>query len=196
MRYVLEKRDVRKDGRIVWSNTTVALLRPEEGGASQYIGIIEDITDRKQIDDVRARLAAVVESSDDAIITKTLDSIITSWNPGATRVFGYEAGEAIGQSVTMLIPDNHLDEEPAIIERLRQGQRIDHYETVRRRKDGALINVSLSVSPLKDSTGRVVGASRLARDITLQSGRGNPSLAAQVMELLATTEKSAHRSSI
>jgi len=122
----------------------------------------------KQSDSLSARLAAVVENSDDAIITKTLDGVITSWNPGAQRIFGYTAEEMIGKPVTTLIPDNHLDEEPAILERLRRGERIEHYETVRRRKNGELINVSLSVSPLKNSAGRIVGASKIARDITRQ----------------------------
>jgi len=115
-----------------------------------------------------AHLAAVVEHSDDAIITKTLNGIISSWNPGAQRIFGYTAAEAIGKPITLLIPDNYLNEEPEILDRLRRGERIDHYETIRRRKDGTLLNVSLTVSPIKDSSGRIVGASKIARDITRQ----------------------------
>ena len=166
--YTIEKRYVRKDGLIVWSSTTVTLLRKENGDAAQFIGIIQDITDRKSDDELRARLASVVEFSDDAIITKTLNGVITTWNPGAVRVFGYTPEEALGKPVTMLIPDNHLNEEPAILERLRRGERIDHYETVRRRKDGTLINVSLTVSPVKDASGLIVGASKIARDVTRQ----------------------------
>jgi PAS domain S-box-containing protein len=111
-------------------------------------------------------LAAIIESADDAIISKTLDGIITSWNKGAERIFGYTADEVIGKPVSILIPSDHPDEEPNILARLRRGEKIDHYETVRVRKDGALINISLSVSPIRDATGRFVGASKIARDIT------------------------------
>src|SRR4030095_8872112 len=113
-------------------------------------------------------LAALIESADDAIISKTLDGIITSWNEGARRIFGYEADEVIGTSVTILIPEGHLDEEPSILARLRAGQRIEHYETVRVRKDGRLIDISLTVSPIRGPEGKVVGASKIARDITEQ----------------------------
>jgi PAS domain S-box-containing protein len=188
--YALEKRYQRKDGSHVWSSTTVTLLKQESGEAAQFIGIIQDITDRKQADELRARLAAVIEHSDDAIVTKTLTGIITTWNPGAERIFGYSASEAIGQPVTMLIPENHLDEEPAILERLRRGERIDHYETIRKRKDGSLFDVSLTVSPIKDSGGRIVGASKIARDISRQKrAEGLVREQARVLELLETTGK-------
>jgi PAS domain S-box-containing protein len=111
-------------------------------------------------------LSAIIESAEDAIITKTLDSIITSWNKGAERVFGYTAEEAIGKPVTILIPEDHPDEEPSIIARLRRGERIEHYETVRVRKDGSLVDISLTVSPIKGPDGRIIGASKIARDIT------------------------------
>ncbi len=111
-------------------------------------------------------LAALVASSDDAIISKDLDSIIRSWNPGATRLFGYTAAEIIGRSVTLLIPDSRRDEEAGIVDQIRRGRRIDHFETVRQRKDGSLVDVSLTVSPIKDADGRIVGASKIARDIT------------------------------
>jgi len=114
----------------------------------------------------QARLAAIVESSDDAIISKDLNGIITSWNRGAEAIFGYTADEMIGKSVTTLIPPDRIDEEPGILSRIRAGERIDHYETVRRRKDGGLITVSLTVSPIFDANGKVVGASKIARDIT------------------------------
>src|SRR6185436_3392530 len=106
--------------------------------------------------------------ADDAIISKTLDGIITSWNAGAHRIFGYTAEEVVGKSVTILIPPDHIDEEPAILARLRSGQRIEHYETIRRTKDGRLIDISLTVSPIKGPNGQVVGASKIARDITEQ----------------------------
>ncbi len=112
------------------------------------------------------RLAAIVESSDDAIISKDLNAIIMTWNRGAERMFGYTAEEAIGQSVTMLIPTDHLNEEPQILARIRRGEPVDHYETVRRRKDGSLLDISLTVSPLRDRTGTIVGASKIARDVT------------------------------
>jgi PAS domain S-box-containing protein len=131
-------------------------------------GVVQDISARKQAEETRSLLAEVVASSDDAIISKTLDGIITSWNRGAQSMFGYTAEEAIGQPVTLLIPPDHLDEEPPILERLRHGERIEHYETVRRRKDGTLLNVSLSVSPMRDARGTVVGASKIARDVTHQ----------------------------
>ena len=101
--------------------------------------------------------------------TKDLNGIITSWNKGAERIFGYEANEMIGKPISLLIPPDRPDEEPSILARLRKGQRIEHYETVRRRKTGELIDISLSVSPLSDATGKIVGASKIARDITVQS---------------------------
>ena len=111
-------------------------------------------------------LAAIVDSCDDAIISKDLNGIITSWNRGAERLFGYTAEEAIGRSILMLIPPDRQDEEPRILAQLRRGERIDHYETIRLRKDGTPLNVSLTISPVKDASGRVVGASKVARDIT------------------------------
>jgi PAS domain S-box-containing protein len=111
-------------------------------------------------------LASIVESSDDAIVSKDLDGIIVSWNQGAERLFGYTAAEAIGQSITMLIPPDRIEEEPKILARLRRGDRVDHFETIRVRKDGARLNISVSISPIKDAEGRIIGASKVARDIT------------------------------
>src|SRR5947199_132527 len=116
--------------------------------------------------DPRHFLAAIVESSDDAIVTKDLNGTITSWNQAAQRLFGYTAEEAIGKPVMMLLPLDRLDEEPAILARIRKGEKIDHFETVRRRKDGTTINISLTVSPVRDETGRIIGASKIARDIS------------------------------
>jgi len=116
----------------------------------------------------RERLATIVDSSDDAIIAKNLDGVITSWNAGAQRLFGYSSEEANGQPVTMLIPPDRFDEEPQIINRIRRGEPINHYETVRRRKDGSLVHLSLSVSPLRDASGKIIGASKIARDVTLR----------------------------
>jgi PAS domain S-box-containing protein len=132
-----------------------------------------DITDRKRFEaalqdsEQRLRwLASIVESSDDAIVSKNLDGVITSWNRGAERVFGYTAEEAVGRPITIVIPQDRQDEERAILTRIRRGERVDHFETVRQRKHGSLIVVSLTVSPVKDSEGRIVGASKIARDIT------------------------------
>ena len=127
---------------------------------------IEDVTERELAATTSARLAAVVESSDDAIITKDLSGIIQTWNPGAERIFGYTQQEAIGKPITMLFPADRLSEEARILEHIRRGEHIDHYESVRRRKDGGLLNVSLTISPLVDATGQIVGASKIARNIT------------------------------
>ena len=137
--------------------------------AGELIGAVNmlvDITDRKRAEEVGQRLVAIVESSDDAILSKNLDGIIASWNRGAERLFGYTADEIVGKSVTMLIPAERIDEEPEILGRIRRGEHIDHYETVRLRKDGSLVDISLSVSPVKDGHGNIIGASKIARDIT------------------------------
>jgi PAS domain S-box-containing protein len=138
----------------------------KSGALIGAVNLLVDITDRKRAEQATLQLASIVESSNDAIITKNLNGIITSWNGAATRLFGYTAEEAIGQPVTLLIPKERLDEEPDILRRIRRGERINHYETVRRRKDGSLINISLTVSPLKNAHGTVVGASKIARDIS------------------------------
>jgi len=119
--------------------------------------------------DSKARLAAIVESSDDAIVSKNLNGIILSWNSGAERIFGYSAAEAVGQPITLIIPRELQQEEREILERLRNGERLDHFETVRFRKDGRRVNVSLTISPVRDSQGRIIGASKIARDISERS---------------------------
>jgi PAS domain S-box-containing protein len=144
-------------------------------------------------------LAAIVESSDDAIIGKNLDGIITSWNKGAERIFGYLAEEVIGKSVMILIPPDRHNEEPAILQRLRRGERVDHYETVRRRKNGSLIDISLTVSPVRAVDGRIIGASKIARDITerKRAKRKSPFCArsrAPAKNLLATVQATVHLS--
>ena len=124
------------------------------------------VTERMQAERAGDLLAAIVDSSDDAIISKTLDGVITSWNKSAERLFGYTREEAVGQHITLIIPEDRRDEEVNIVERLRRGERVDHFETVRVRKDGTLIDLSLTISPVKDAAGHVVGASKVARDIT------------------------------
>jgi PAS domain S-box-containing protein len=138
-----------------------------------------------------AWLAAIVDSSDDAIIGKTLDTIIRSWNSGATRIFGYEAHEIVGKSVYTLIPPERHDEEPAIIGRLSRGERVDHFETVRVRKDGSHVEVSLSVSPIRDKKGRIIGAAKIARDITdaKRLQRAERELTEQLQELASELEQ-------
>ena len=127
---------------------------------------VHDITQRKASELDAQRLAAVVESSDDAILAKNLDGIITNWNDGAERLFGYTAEEAVGKSVTMLIPQERHDEEAMILAAIRRGERVNHYDTVRQRKDGSPVHISLTVSPIKSADGSIIGASKIARDIT------------------------------
>ena len=127
---------------------------------------VPDTSLRKRAEHDGRLLASIVESSDDAIVSKNLDGIITSWNRGAARLFGYTAEEIVGKSITIMIPGDRLDEETKIIDCVRRGERVDHYETIRRRKDGTLVEISLTVSPVKDAQGRIVGASKIARDIT------------------------------
>jgi PAS domain S-box-containing protein len=121
---------------------------------------------RLKADKAIGLLASIVDSSDDAIVSKTLEGVITSWNAGAERLFGYTAKEAIGQHISMIIPRDRLDEETSILARLRQGERIDHFDTIRVRKDGTAFDASLSISPVRDSAGKIIGASKIARDIT------------------------------
>jgi PAS domain S-box-containing protein len=142
------------------------LLRDASGKVVGAVNMLVDITDRKRAEQAAQQLAAIVVSSDDAIISKDLNSIITSWNRGAEALFGYTPEEVIGKPVTILIPDEMPDEEPKILDRIRRGERVDHYETVRRRKDGGRVEISLTVSPIKDDNGLIIGASKVARDIT------------------------------
>ena len=129
-------------------------------------GTQRDITERKQAEEVRARLAAIVESSEDAIIAKTLDGIITDWNRGAKKIYGYSAQEVLGKPINILVPPDRPNEIPMILERLRRGEAIEHYETVRVAKDGRRLDISLTISPIRNSAGKIVGASTIARNIT------------------------------
>jgi PAS domain S-box-containing protein len=156
----------RKDGSLIDISLTVSPLRDAGNRIIGASKIARDVTDRRRAEQIAQRLAAIVESSDDAIVAKDLDGIITSWNRGAERLFGYSADEAVGKPVLMLIPAELQDEEPEILARIRRGERIDHYETVRRRKDGTTVEVSLTVSPIRGVDGSIVGASKIARDIT------------------------------
>ena len=169
-RYASEHRIVRADNREVrWVAEFGRCITGPSGDLQRFVGVSFDITERVEATRSALLLGAIVESSDDAIISKDLNGVITSWNRSAERLFGYTAEEAVGQTVAaLLIPPNRQDEEPNILMRLRRGERTEHFETVRRRKDGKLLNISLTISPMRDADGRIVGASKIVRDITSQ----------------------------
>ncbi len=157
---------IRPDGTRVPFLAYPTPLRDAAGTLVGAVNMLVDISERKLVEHAAQVHAAIVESSEDAIVSKGLDGIIATWNRSAERLFGYTAEEAVGQPVMMLIPPGRHNEEPEIIGRIRRGERIEHYETVRVRKDGSLVDISLTVSPVKDAAGRIIGASKIARDIT------------------------------
>ena len=156
----------RQDGSLFPMDLSVSEVRLKD--RVLFTGFVRDISARKEAEKALLHYAALVESSDDAIIGKTLEGYVTSWNPGAESVFGYARAEMIGKHISILIPEDRMSEEPAILEQIRRGESVDHFETVRRRKDGRIIDVSVSVSPIRDAQGVIVGASKLARDITVR----------------------------
>jgi PAS domain S-box-containing protein len=170
-----------KDGRPIDVSLAVSPIRSPTGEITGAAKVIRNIRDRLRAEEARGRLAAIVDSSDDAIVSKTLDGIVTSWNRGAERLFGYSAAEAIGQSILLIVPADRHSEEADVLRRIRGGQSVDHFETVRRRKDGTQIEISLTVSPVRDSLGRIIGASKTARDITDQK-RVQREIAARLLE--------------
>ena len=155
-----------RDNHLVQVSLTVSPIKTPDGTIVGVSDIARDVTTAKRLERDALRLAAIVESSEDAIVGKDLNSIVTSWNAAAERIFGYSSAEMIGRSIRQLIPDDRQHEEDDVLRRIRKGQRIEHHETVRRRKDGTLIPVSLTISPIRNEHGDVVGASKIARDIT------------------------------
>ena len=166
-RYEDEGWRVRKDGKQFWANVVITALRDKSGRLLGFSKVTRDLSDRKQAEyALQQRLAAIVESSDDAIVGKDLQGLITSWNMGAERIFGYAAGEIVGQPITRLIPSDRQHEETDILGRIQRGERVLHFDTERVRKNGSVVAISVTVSPIKDSCGKIIGASKVARDIT------------------------------
>ena len=155
-----------KDGSIYWVDTTIVPTLTADSKPRQYVAIRTDITERKRVEEMREHLAAVVDSSDDAIVSKDLNGTINGWNRGAEKIFGYAAWEVMGKSARMLFPADRPNEESDILARIQRGESVEHFETIRVRKDGQRIDVSVTISPIRDGNDAIVGASKIARDIT------------------------------
>jgi PAS domain S-box-containing protein len=164
--YHFETERLRKDGSLIPISLTVSPVRSETGEIIGASKIARDLSRSQRVQRDAQRLAAIVDSSDDAIVSKDLNSIVASWNAAAEKMFGFSAAEIVGKSVRLLIPDDRQQEEDEVLFRIRRGERVEHYETVRRRKDGSLFPVSLTVSPIRTDDGTVIGASKIARDIS------------------------------
>jgi PAS domain S-box-containing protein len=162
----VEYRSLGPDGQVRQLAANVVIFRDASGRPLRAIGSAMDITRRERPGETHARLAAIVEGSDDAVIGKSLDGIVTSWNQGAERIFGYTAEEMVGRPLARLVPPDRPNEIPSILAAIRRGERVEHFETERMRKDGERIQVSLTISPIRDATGNVIGASKIARDVT------------------------------
>ena len=184
-----EIRNRAKDGSIFWVDATSVPLLDSEGKPRQYITIRTDITARKRSEEMRERLGAVVESSDDAIISNTLNGIVTAWNSGAERLFGYTSADAVGKPMDRLLPLERANEESDILARIARGEHFTHFETLRVRKDGQRVDISATISPVKDSSGGIAGVATIARDITqrkaseLERRQAEEDLARKVDEL-------------
>lgn len=161
----------RPDGTRITFTAYPTPLYDASGAFIGGVNMLIDLGDHQRAERLERRLASIVESSDDAIVSKDLNGVIATFNKGAERLFGYFAEEVIGKPVMILIPEDRQDEEVGILERIRRGERVDHFETVRRRKDGSLVSVSLTISPITDEFGKIIGASKIARDITDQKRR-------------------------
>jgi PAS domain S-box-containing protein len=157
---------IARDGSERPIDDSAAPMVDELGAPVGVVLVFRDVTERRRAEEAQARLAAIIESSDDAIVSKTLDGIIRTWNAGAERLFGHRAEEAVGRPITLIIPPDRLGEETEILSRLSRGERIEHFETVRMAKDGRLIDISLTISPVRDAEGTIIGASKIARDVT------------------------------
>jgi PAS domain S-box-containing protein len=166
--FELEHRVLRPDGTTGWTWSRVVPVLDAEGEVVEWFGAAADVTERRKAEEARHRLAAIVESSDDAIVSKDLNGIVTSWNAAAEKMFGYTAEEIIGRSITAIIPPELHSDEPGILATIARGERIRHFETERVKKNGDRIEVSLTISPVRDEAGRIVGAAKIARDITQQ----------------------------
>ncbi|MEI9935075.1 MAG: PAS domain S-box protein [Ferruginibacter sp.] len=166
--YYYEARITHSDKTIHWIRTRGTVIYDDKQLPLRMLGTIIDITDYKIAEENVAKMAAIVHSSDDAIISKSLEGIVTTWNAAAERIFGYKAEEMIGQPLTKLFPDDRMSEEPNILDQLKKGMRVDHFETKRITKDKKILDVSLTISPIRDLQGNIIGASKIARDITKQ----------------------------
>lgn len=155
----------RKDGSLIDVSLTVSPILDQDGMVIGASKVARDVTERRRADSIAYRFAAIVDSSQDAIISKSIHGIVESWNAAAEKIFGYRSDEMIGQPILTLIPEDRRHEEDEILDRIRAGQRIEHFETVRRHKDGSLLDISLTISPIKNARGEIVGASKIARDI-------------------------------
>ena len=155
-----------KGGALVAVTLTLLAIRDDAGALAGVAAVAREITDGQRAERALRRLAAIIESSDDAIVSKDLDGIVISWNQAAERIFGYTAAEMIGRSIRAIIPADRQQEEDEVLARIRRGDKVDHFETVRQRKDGSLVHISLTVSPVRDADGNIIGASKVARDIT------------------------------
>lgn len=187
-RYVAGTREIdaiRKDGAVFPVELTRSVF--DTPGQTQVLGVVRDITERRNTEVTRARLAAIVQSSQDAIIGKDINGIVTSWNAGAAKIFGFSEKEMAGQPITLILPPDRLEEEEKILRRIRAGEEVQHLETVRRTKDGRLIDVSITVSPIRDAAGNVVGASKIARDIS-ERKRAERELRESEQELRTVTD--------
>ncbi|MGA7167691.1 MAG: PAS domain S-box protein [Candidatus Sulfotelmatobacter sp.] len=183
----LESQLLRHDGTVVPIQLSLSLILFKEHEQALFL-VATDLSERSRAEAQRDRLAAVVESSDDAIISKTLDGTINAWNRGAEKVFGYSQSEVVGQPMLMLFPPDRVTEETEILARIQRGESVEHFETVRVRKDGKNIDVSVTISPIRDNGGSIIGASKIARDIT-ERKRAAAALAAQAEELSRQTEE-------
>jgi PAS domain S-box-containing protein len=159
---------IASDGRETLIDDSAAPILGKDGKVSGVVLVFRDVSEKRRFGEMNQRLAAIVESSDDIIASKNLDGILTSWNRGAERILGYSAAEVVGRHVSILVPPDHLEDVEAILNRIRRGEKVDHFQTKRRRKDGTVIDVSLTISPIRNEEGEIIGASKVGRDITAE----------------------------